>query len=57
VSGSVSGKTGFVVAGSSPGSKHDRALELGVPVLDEEGLAVLVEQGPAAAREHASQRG
>jgi DNA ligase (NAD+) len=34
--GSVSGKTDFLVAGSSPGSKLDRALELGVTVLDED---------------------
>ncbi len=54
VSSSVSKKTDFVVAGSSPGSKYDRALALGVQVLDEEGLAVLLEQGPAAARELAS---
>jgi DNA ligase (NAD+) len=51
VSSSVSKKTGFVVAGESAGSKYDRAVELGVPVLDEAGLDVLLEQGPAAARE------
>jgi len=36
VSGSVSKKTSYVVAGSDPGSKVDRARELNVPVLDEE---------------------
>ena len=46
VSGSVSKKTGFVVAGTSPGSKHDKALTLGVPVLDEAGFGVLLERGP-----------
>jgi DNA ligase (NAD+) len=48
VSGSVSGKTSFVVAGLNPGSKLTRAEELGVPVLDEQGLARLLADGPAA---------
>jgi DNA ligase (NAD+) len=48
--GSVSKKTSFVVVGESPGSKHDKAVELGVPVLDESGFTVLLEQGPDAAR-------
>jgi DNA ligase (NAD+) len=46
---SVSKKTGFVVAGDNPGSKYDKALSLGVPVLDEAGLRLLLEKGPAAA--------
>jgi DNA ligase (NAD+) len=51
VSGSVSKKTAFVVVGDSPGSKYDKAMQLGVPVLDEDGFRVLLEKGPDAARE------
>jgi DNA ligase (NAD+) len=51
VSGSVSKKTAFVVVGDNPGSKYDKALSLRVPVLDEAGFAVLLAQGPEAARE------
>jgi DNA ligase (NAD+) len=50
---SVSKKTAFVVVGESPGSKHDKAVELGVPVLDEGGFTVLLDQGPDAARDRA----
>ncbi|MFE4692845.1 NAD-dependent DNA ligase LigA [Streptomyces sp. NPDC056749] len=53
VTGSVSRKTSFVVVGDNPGSKYDKAMQLKVPVLDEEGFAVLLEQGPDAAREAA----
>jgi DNA ligase (NAD+) len=49
VTGSVSKKTQFVVVGDTPGSKYDRAVELKVPVLDEEGFAVLLADGPEAA--------
>ncbi len=52
--GSVSKKTAFVVAGDSPGSKYDKALEIGVPILDEGGFRVLLERGPDAAREVAT---
>ncbi|MBB4933646.1 DNA ligase (NAD+) [Lipingzhangella halophila] len=51
VTGSVSKKTSFVVAGESPGSKYDKAIELGVPVLDESGFDALLEKGPDAANE------
>ncbi|QGZ51152.1 NAD-dependent DNA ligase LigA [Streptomyces sp. QHH-9511] len=53
VTGSVSKKTDFVVVGDNPGSKYDKAMQLKVPVLDEEGFTVLLEQGPDAAREAA----
>ena len=51
VTGSVSKKTSFVVVGDNPGSKYDKAMQLKVPVLDEDGFAVLLEQGPEAAAE------
>ncbi|ORB57033.1 DNA ligase (NAD(+)) LigA [Mycolicibacterium rhodesiae] len=44
--GSVSKKTSYVVAGDSPGSKYDKAVELGVPILDEEGFRTLLDEGP-----------
>ncbi|MFV8316675.1 NAD-dependent DNA ligase LigA [Mycobacterium sp. 23] len=44
--GSVSKKTSFVVVGDSPGSKYDKAVELGVPVLDEDGFRRLLAEGP-----------
>ncbi|MFG2329152.1 NAD-dependent DNA ligase LigA [Streptomyces sp. NPDC048604] len=53
VTGSVSKKTDFVVVGDNPGSKYDKAMQLKVPVLDEAGFAVLLEQGADAAREAA----
>jgi DNA ligase (NAD+) len=52
--GSVSKKTAFVVVGDAPGSKADKAAELGVPVLDEAGFTVLLERGPEAAVEVAT---
>jgi DNA ligase (NAD+) len=54
VTGSVSKKTDFVVAGESPGSKYDKAVSLGVPILDEAGLRTLLDDGLDAAREAAT---
>ncbi|MFS4093481.1 NAD-dependent DNA ligase LigA [Streptomyces sp. AF1A] len=51
VTGSVSKKTSFVVVGDNPGSKYDKAVQLKVPVLNEDGFGVLLEQGPEAAAE------
>lgn len=45
VSGSVSGKTDYVVVGVDPGSKAAKAEELGVRVLDEDGLRAMLEGG------------
>ncbi|MFH8358798.1 NAD-dependent DNA ligase LigA [Streptomyces anulatus] len=53
VAGSVSKKTAFVVVGDNPGSKYDKAMQLKVPVLDEDGFAILLEQGPERAKEAA----
>jgi DNA ligase (NAD+) len=50
VTSSVSKKTHFVVAGENAGSKHDKAVELGVPILDEAAFQTLLTQGPDAVR-------
>ena len=47
---SVSKNTAFVVAGDAPGSKFDKAVSLKVPILDEDGFRVLLDDGPDAAR-------
>lgn len=45
VSSSVSAKTDYVVAGESAGSKYDKAVELGVTILDEDEFLKLLETG------------
>ncbi|GGF27534.1 NAD-dependent DNA ligase LigA [Williamsia phyllosphaerae] len=45
-SGSVSKKTAFVVVGDSPGTKAEKAEQLGVPILDEDGFKALLADGP-----------
>jgi DNA ligase (NAD+) len=48
VAGSVSKSTDYLVAGADPGSKLDRARELGVEVIDEAGLRQLADAADAA---------
>jgi len=51
VTASVSKKTDFVVAGENAGSKYDKAVELGVRILDGAAFRVLLDQGPDAVRQ------
>ncbi|MGB6577320.1 MAG: NAD-dependent DNA ligase LigA [Streptosporangiaceae bacterium] len=51
VTASVSKKTDFVVAGENAGSKYDKAVELGVPILDVAAFNVLLARGPDALRQ------
>ena len=45
VTGSVSRKTDYVIAGADPGSKYTKAKELGVDIVDEAGLVELLGEG------------
>ena len=45
VSGSVSKKTSFVLAGAEAGSKLEKARELGVPVIDEAEFGRMLNEG------------
>ncbi|MDQ1715381.1 MAG: ligase [Frankiaceae bacterium] len=48
VTGSVSKKTSYVVVGDNPGSKYDKAVSVGAPILDEDGFTSLLQNGPPA---------
>jgi DNA ligase (NAD+) len=48
VTSSVSKKTGYVVAGENAGSKYDKAVELGLTILDEPAFRLLLTEGPQA---------
>ena len=48
VTSSVSKKTSFVVAGENAGTKYEKAVDLGVPILDEPAFETLLSGGPDA---------
>ncbi|NUR85494.1 MAG: NAD-dependent DNA ligase LigA [Nonomuraea sp.] len=55
VASSVSKKTSFVIAGENAGSKYDKAVTLGIPLLDVDGFTTLLNEGPEAAAAVATQ--
>ncbi|GGK70692.1 DNA ligase 1 [Sphaerisporangium melleum] len=55
VTGSVSKKTDFLIAGENAGSKYDKALKLGVQILNEEQFTTLLTHGPDAVRPPAAE--
>ena len=44
--GSVSSRTHFVVAGVDPGSKYDKAIQLGIRILEEHEMQAVADQPP-----------
>jgi DNA ligase (NAD+) len=46
VTGSVSAKTSYLLAGEAPGGKLDKARKLGVPVIEEAALLEMLEKAP-----------
>jgi DNA ligase (NAD+) len=52
VTGSVSKQTDYVVAGTDPGSKYDKAQALGVEILDEAACLELLKQGISVVMRH-----
>jgi len=55
VSGSISKKTSYLVAGEEAGSKLDKATSLAVPILDESALLALIETGPPPSEDLAAE--
>ena len=45
VSGSVSSRTDFLIAGADPGSKYDKAVSLGIQVIEEYEMKALAGEG------------
>lgn len=50
ISGSVSKKTSYVLMGDSPGSKADKARQLGIPIIGEAELWDMIGENPAETR-------
>ena len=46
VAGSVSSRTDFVVAGADPGSKYDKAVQLGIRILEEREMQAVADEAP-----------